>query len=419
MRRTLTIVAIAIVVFGVAVLVYFMFFSGSGAGLVVDTGASTGNPFGSPGGDTSGPSTDSSTSSVDSSATPIAGTQIAPHLLKITPGPVARGFLVLNASTTAPVALASTTVTAPARNFSTEVRYVARESGNMYSYNLTEGTSVRLTNHTAPGVQETSWANDGSVAFIRFLTIDTDKTEHIDTYALPGDGSDGRLLARDLSEVLTQGTNTLFTLMPSTSGSLGVISKPDGSVPTTLFSSSLSALQLFFSGTNLVAYTKPSADLSGYAFLVDRKTGSFSKFAGPFPGLTVLPSPSGKQMLLSYLAQGILSLKLFDATTRITSSLPVSTLSEKCVWAPDGESAYCAVPVSLEDGLPDTWYRGTVSFSDRIWKIDLVARAALLVADLPQLSKDPVDAVSLTLDRNESTLVFMNKRDGSLWAYSL
>lgn len=420
MRRTLTILAVIVVLLGIAVAAYFLFFAGSGAGLTVDT--STGNPFGTPSGNASNPSNNGSTAGSGTPST-IAGVQVAPHLLKITSAPVARGFLVLDASSTIPVSLASTTATSstpPKPLLSTSVRYINRESGNMYAYDLGVGTSERLTNHTAPGVEEAAWVGDGSRAFIRFLTNDTDKSEHIDTYALPADGSDGRLLPRDLSQVLTQATSTVFTLMPNSSGSVGSLAKADGSAPAPLFTSPLSAIRVSFAGTNLFAYTKPSANLNGYAFTIDRKSGSFTKVAGPLPALTALPSPSGKEALVSYLTNGSFTFALFDVATHVMTTLPIATFAEKCVWAKDGQSAYCAVPTALTaENLPDSWYQGTVAFSDRIWKIDLIARAATLVANLPQLaSKDPIDAVSLSVDRDENTLVFMNKRDGSLWAYS-
>ena len=90
------------------------------------------------------------------------------------------------------------------------------------------------------------------------------------------------------------------------------------------------------------------------------------------------------------------------------------------MWSADGADAYCASPVSVPTGtLPDDWYQGTTAFTDRLWKIDFTARAATQVADLPTLISTPVDAVSLTVDQGETELVFMNKSDDSLWAYSL
>ncbi len=418
MRRTLTIIASVIVVVGIAALIYFLFFTGNG-GLSVNNGLPA-NPF-----PTSGSAQDAgSASDAGNDAGGDTGVQIAPRLVKITSKPVANGFVVLDATTTPVVSLASTTdassTPALTPSYTVETRYIDRESGNMYAYRAADGTSARLTNHTAPGVEEASWLSDGSLAYLRFLTSDTDKSEHIDTYALPADGSDGYFLARDLGAVRTEGSKDIFTFMPSTSGSVGTIEKPDGSGAATVFSSPLAALHLAFSGADLLAYTKPSASLPGYAFLINRATGGFSTVLGPLSGLAVLANHAGTEALYSFVANGSESLTLFDMKSRVSTALPVATFAEKCAWAPDDTSAYCAVPASLTSPtLPDGWYQGVVHTSDRIWKIDLSAHVATLVADLQALSNAAIDAQGLALDPYGSTLVFMNKVDDSLWAYSL
>lgn len=415
MRRTLTIAAIVIVLLGILTAAYFLFFS-KDSGLAVSNGVSNENPFGQGGGNapTGGASDIGGTDA--GTATPVA-----PHLTQITARPVARGFIALDASTTPVVSLASTTSGAPVvPSFAVEVRYIDRESGNMYAYEAADGGSKRLTNHTAPGVEEASWLPDGSMAYIRFLTDDPDKSEHIDTYALPANGGAGFVLPRDLTEVIPRSTASLFALMPGTSGSVGTIEKADGSGNSALFTSPLSAITVKKSGTDFLAYTKPAASLPGYAFSVSGTSGAFSQILGPLTGLAALPSPSGKQALLSYVQNGVIALAFYDTATHATINLPIGTFADKCVWTPDGMSAYCAVPSAIPAGatLPDAWYQGTTAFTDKLWRIDFTARVATLVADLPQLTSAPIDAVSLTLDENASTLVFMNKRDDTLWAYA-
>src|SRR3989338_7081291 len=80
-----------------------------------------------------------------------------------------------------------------------------------------------------------------------------------------------------------------------------------------------------------------------------------------------------------------------------------------------------SVPVdpSLGATYPDDWYQGAVRFSDRLWKIQVIGRYAQLVLDFSQEAKSPLDAVALAIDPNTTTLVFVNKNDGSLWSYSL
>lgn len=422
MRRTITIIAAAIVVLGLIVAAYFYFFANQ-SGLTAQNGVS--NPFPSSG----TVSQDGTSSGTDTSGetTGEAGVQIAPRLVRISSAPVAKGFIALDATTTPIVSLASTTPTTATSSvlvaqpsYAVEVRYIDRQSGNMYAYHASNGLSTRLTNHTAPGVQEASWLPDGSLAYIRFLSSDA-TGEHIETYALPASGVSGYLLPRDLSEVFAMGSTSIFTLMGSTAGSVGAVMKPDGSNATTIFSSPMGALSADPAGVNLVAYTKPSDALPGYAFSVERTTGAFSSLLGPLSGLSTLPSPDGKTVLYSYINNGTPALAFIDPKTHSATSLPIATITDKCAWAPNGASVYCAVPTSIPSGteMPDAWYQGKVAFSDRIWRIDFNARVATLIVDLPQLTDTPLDAEALTLDQFGSTLVFQNKSDGSLWAYSL
>ena len=73
----------------------------------------------------------------------------------------------------------------------------------------------------------------------------------------------------------------------------------------------------------------------------------------------------------------------------------------------------------MTGNLPDDWYQGATSFTDRIWRIDLTTRLATLVVDPSQAGNVNIDAVNLTIDPNSQVLVFRNKKDSSLWAYSL
>jgi hypothetical protein len=422
MKRTITIIAAVIVVLGIAAFVYFYFFANQD-GLTAQNGIT--NPF--PSSDAASPDGTSASNDTTEDAAGEAGVQVAPRLVRIAQGPVAKGAVALDASTSPIASLGASTpstatssVPAAQPSYTVEVRYIDRQSGNMYAYHASDRSSVRLTNHTAPGIQEASWLPDGSLAYLRFLSSDS-TGEHIETYALPANGTPGYLLARDLSGVVAMGTTSIFTLMGSTAGSVGTIMKPDGSNSATIFSSPLGALHVTSAGLNFIGYTKPSHTLPGYAFSIDRTKGTFSTILGPLSGLAALPSPDGKTVMYSYMDNGVPALAFTDPKIHSENPLPLATMVEKCVWVDNGISAYCAVPTAIPSGveLPDAWYQGRTSFTDRIWRIDFVARVATLAVDLPQLTDTPIDAEDLALDYLGSTLVFRNKSDGSLWAYSL
>lgn len=418
--RRIIFIGIAIVLLlAVGVGIYFFFFAKKPALTIQPTNTS----FPSGGGVVG--DTTSNTPASQPLGVPVegAGTVVGPRLIRITNNPVAEGAVAVYIPGTPPQTIASSTSTStpkviPGTDPEVRIEYIERESGNIYAFTAHSRTQTRLTNKTLPGVQYASWLSDGSLAYARFIER-SGTAEHIDTYALPSNGGGGYFLEQDLSQVETYGSSTLLTVLPSTNGSVGTLSTPSGGNLHTLFSSPLAAVVVALGNKTFTATTKASASMDGYAFLIDSATGAFTRILGPLPGLSSKVSPSGKALLYSYLNGGKEVLGVFDLTTHTAIRLPLSTLSEKCVWASDSLSVYCAVPTNNSGTLPDDWYQGKVSFNDRIWKINLPSRTANLVIDPGQLVAGGVDAVALTVDAMNDVLVFKNKVDGTLWMYDL
>ena len=409
MKRALIIFAAVIVLIGLGVGAYFLFFS-SKPSLTVGT---TGNPFGDTG------SGDVMKNPAVTTPAGSAGVEVAPRLVRITSSPVSFGTAVFDAlipSTDVPVASTSSS-SPPAMQLDVSVRYIDRASGNVFNYLAHKRQLIRLSNRTLPGIQTASWLRDGSVAYVQFLSKEG-STETVKSYALPANGTGGFFLEDNLSQVNGVGSSTLFSLLTSSQGSTGTIAKSDGTNVRTLFSSLLSLLTVMPAGSQYFAYTKPANTIPGYAFLIN-PNGSTSRILGPATGLSILPNASGTSVLYSYVTGGTVRLGVMNVATRTQTSLPLATFSEKCVWTSDGSAAYCAVPTALTGTLPDDWYQGAVSFTDRIWKIDLSGRVATLIVDPSTVAKTPIDAVNLSLDANNDVLVFTDKATGALWAYDL
>lgn len=410
MKRILIILAAIVVIIGLGIAAYFLFFSGSAPKL---TGSDTPNPFSDIGSASAVPN------QTVSNPTGSAGTEVAPHLVKITDGPVAIGVSVFDTSIPgAPVASGSATSTAVASSTAdVSVRYIERASGNVYNYLVHARTLTRLSNRTLPGIQEASWLTDGSLAYVRFLYKDG-ATEHLKTYALPANGIGGFFLEDDLADAFAVGSSGVFSQLASTDGTTGTLAHSDGTSVHTFFTSLLSQLTVTQGGGAFFATTKPSSGLQGYGFSIS-PSGSLTRILGPAAGLTLLPSPSGKSVLYSYVQGKTAHLGVMDVATRTQTPLPLATFTEKCVWGTDNLTAYCAVPTTLSGNLPDDWYQGAVSFTDRIWKIDMVGRVATLVVDPSTVAKVQIDAIGLALDAKNDALIFTDKTTNSLWSYDL
>lgn len=410
-RRTSLIIAGIIVLIGLLVITYLVFVRGSAELLVSD------DPFAGIG---SGLVDGEGLPDMDSGA----GEEVAPRLVRISSRPVVEGAVAIirTSTTTLPVlptenASGTPALTTEALVTETEVRFIDRASGNIYRYTAHGRSLTRLSNKTLPGIQHASWLADGSVAYVQFLS-DAAAGGSVATYVLPDSGEGGFFLEQGLAAAEVTPSGELFTLLSGATGSVGSLSRSDGTNSRTIFTSLLSALKVHPIRSGFFAYTKPSAFLDGYAFQVSA-TGSFTRVLGPLRGLSALPSPDGSRVLYTYLDRGAPRLAVLDMTTRQGTALPLSTLTEKCSWAPDSLSVYCAVPTNLSGSLPDLWYQGGAEFSDRLWKINVVDRLATLIIDPNSAAGIAIDAVALQTDPEQDILLFTDRHNGSFWAYDL
>jgi hypothetical protein len=124
-------------------------------------------------------------------------------------------------------------------------------------------------------------------------------------------------------------------------------------------------------------------------------------------------------VLFSYIENRSVKLSFLDRSDGSVTALPIATLAEKCVWG-DGEAYfYCGVPQSTAGNVPDDWHQGALSFTDRLWRVDVEARLAEYLINPSTASGVDIDMVGLALDPRNDVLVFKNKTDGSLWMYDI
>jgi hypothetical protein len=242
-------------------------------------------------------------------------------------------------------------------------------------------------------------------------------TDTVNTYVLPAEGGSGFFLKQGLSDVRVA-TGTILTLVSNNTGSTLSSLRADGSKETVILSTPLTSLRLGGGEKQTLLFTKPSQTLLGAAFTLT--AGKPERVGKTATGLVALMSPSGKWVLESTAIEGSMALSLINASSSEVVTLPVGSIADKCVWASDESAIYCAIPVTPPKApYPDDWYRGRVSFNDRIWKIHVRDRYAELVLDFDNETNTPLDAWALSLDTRQTILTFTNKRDGSLWAFRL
>ncbi len=164
--------------------------------------------------------------------------------------------------------------------------------------------------------------------------------------------------------------------------------------------------------------TKPASIVPGYMYVINPAKKDFNRVLSNINGLTTLTSPNGKLVLYG---DNNMSLSIYNITTKNSSTLGVRTLPEKCVWGKASDTIYCAVPKFTPSGAyPDDWYKGEISFSDDIWKINTTNGNTDLISDpISVVGGEDVDGIKLALDKDENYLFFINKKDSFLWELQL
>lgn len=312
------------------------------------------------------------------------------------------------------------------RNAEIFIRYVERANGHIYEASASKNDApYRISKTTIPKIYEAYWVNDGQGVIIRYI-----KDEVIQTFyaRIRPSGSttteqdlvDGTFLPNDVSALaVSQTGDKIFYLVKNSDGTLGFRSNPNGGQRSQIFSSEASEWLPSWVGDNTVLLTtKPSAFVQGFSYSLNANSGAIRKVMDSVNGLTVLPSSDLSRVLYSQSQNNSLILKSINISNGAENEIGVNTLPEKCVWSEKSAVVFCAVPDFIGGAVyPDAWYQGVISFTDNLWKIDLVTGEATIILTPQIVAQKTMDIVNLGLDSSEKYLLFTNKKDLSLWLF--
>lgn len=315
----------------------------------------------------------------------------------------------------------------------TMLRHIEKSTGHIYETEFFSPKQERISNTTIPRVYEAQWGSSSSTLIARFLE---DDNQTIDTFSLAlkptivpkGAQSTstqyttvGTLLAGRIDGFSVLGSN-LFSITTTETSSSGFTSSMAGVGGKQIWNSPIrELLPQFVNGTTVALTTKPYSGINGYLYFVDTTNGGVKKILGDIDGLSTLVSPDGKKVLaLSQI--GTDRMISYTVSDRSVQNLNPVAFPEKCVWSKkDTNVLYCAVSKQILDTQSLTnWYMGSVQFTDDIWKYDLKGNTENLITNLSSESGgESIDVMKPALSDNEQYLVFINKRDGSLWSLDL
>lgn len=177
-------------------------------------------------------------------------------------------------------------------------------------------------------------------------------------------------------------------------------------------------LRLDWTSAGVIALkTKPSGMAFGLLYTLDLKTKKTQRLLGGVYGLTSVFSPSGKKVFYSRTSpQGKnMLLTALDTVKKTEKNIDLATLPEKCVWAKDDRTIYCATLNGMSGlVMPDDYYQRKVKPAEN----DII-KLNLDTGEAKKVFSGRFDAASLQLSADETYIFFINKTDGCLYRLEL
>lgn len=167
--------------------------------------------------------------------------------------------------------------------------------------------------------------------------------------------------------------------------------------------------------------TKASKEIPGYAYTLNLTTGALNKILGNINGLLAKVSPDKKYYLYSQSEYSKPSIRTYNTELKSTNIISINTIpSEKCVFSKlNKEEIYCFGSLVYKAGsYPDDWYKGKISNTENLYKIDLIDGSVRIVYDFGSENLF-FDIINPKLTPENNFIIFENKNDFTLWSIDL
>lgn len=309
----------------------------------------------------------------------------------------------------------------PLGSSSPALRFVDSATGHIYE-TLRGGEPIKISNVTIPQIKEALWGKDGKSLVLRYLKEDSSIQSFAATVSTSSISTaiSGTFLPANIKAVGVSDEKVLYANPGKASGSI-YLADISGNRRSEIFNSSFTDWAISFENPKTAfLYSKPSGLEPGYGFFLDLARGTATKIGAEAYGLEGTISPSGSHVFLSYTENSVIRSSAYSLTKKAYVDIAPGTLASKCAWSKvESTAIYCAIPKSPNPGTyPDDWYKGLVSFSDSIWKIEVETGEMKLLLD-PVLEGEMFDVSKLVIGPQDKEIAITNKKDLSLWLYTL
>jgi hypothetical protein len=297
----------------------------------------------------------------------------------------------------------------------TGILYVEEGTGHVYHIDLGNGEEKLMSGTTIQGTHRATFSPDG--AYVAVTAVKNGVSETI--VGLIG-GLTGKLTGVSLplgaSEVtFGTATDTVMYLLREERGSSGYSYDIVKGAGTQVFSIPLQDIHVLW-GEPTYVYTTPTSLQTGYLYRVEGNSLEYVHKGGV--GLVGLLYDDG---LVITTANGdtLSSSGISSGGTVVPLDVPL--VPEKCTNNEATSSVfYCGVSQGISSrNFPDSWYKGSVSFSDSLYSIDAETGTVMLLSDFVSTSGREIDVSSIGTDMYGELVYFINKNDNTLWMYDM
>ncbi|ETB64087.1 TPA: peptidoglycan-binding protein [Candidatus Nomurabacteria bacterium] len=296
------------------------------------------------------------------------------------------------------------------------VKYVEKATGHIYQIDLDKNTQNKVSNSTIPQINEVLFSDNAKSIIYRYLS--EDKT--ISSYLATMGATSGNFLPSNIIEIATSPTkDKVFYLVKNEDGVYGTIRNFIDGRTNSFFNSSFTEWLIDWDREDqILLTTKPSWSVNGSLFALNINTGTMTKILGGIKGFTTTSNKDNSLILYSSSTNNGPKLNIFNIDKHTSLDLDTYGLADKCVWSNDGVNIYCAIPSKIVGNeYPDAWYQGLVSFDDFFVKINSETGEKETLAN--SINKISLDGVNLLLNKDESKIFFINKKDNTFWSLDL
>lgn len=317
------------------------------------------------------------------------------------------------------------------KSTTTIVRFVVKDTGNVYEAYSDSLEKKRLTNTTIPKINRAFWLPNGE----GFLAQKTDgggmiETSYIRLKATMASSSNELALPyepiisnlpTDIVEIAPSPDSKKIFYYTALGGMKGYTSNPDGANATLVYGGVISEwIPNWFSQNSILLTSKASFNSDSLGLFLNPSKKSTTKAFGRIIGGSALPRADGKYILVSSGGEEP-NLLLITVINEAVKAASVKTLSEKCAWKSSTSLVIvCGVPKSIPGAnYPDAWYQGLLNTNDTVAVIDLENNTQSLISDLSAESSENIDIQNILLSKDGLFALFTNKLDQSLWLLKL